>query len=146
MTVLPSFVRRWSSSKRFLRGGAGSSVLLRGSIRPCLGGARSLRGCRRFFSVLLFLGLRFVPFCRLWAAVLAVGLGAKLHGAGRAGASVCREACLEESSGDVGTARRFKRGYHGRLIFASAARKVVATVLRGQPCTRAIDSFLITSP
>ena len=110
-----------------------------------LAGARSLRGCWRFFYVLLCVpGLRFVPFCRLWAAVLAVARAPSC--AGRAGASVSPEACLEESSRHVGTAGRFKRGYHGRLIFASAARKVVATVLRGQPCTRAIDSFLITSP
>ena len=110
MMVLPSFVRLWSSYILFLRGGASSvgtaSMLL--VYVACGSVARGLRW--RFLNMSCRVpGLRFVPFCRLRAAVLAVVSSAKLRGVGRAGASVLREACLEESSRHGGTAGRFKR-------------------------------------
>ena len=73
-------------------------------------------------------GLRFVPFCRLRAADLAVVLAPKLLGAGWAGASVRSEACLEESSGHGWTARRFKRARSHFVVHLGGATFIRACI------------------
>ena len=78
-------------------------------------------------------GLRFVPFCRLRAAVLAVVLGrqtAPVRGAGRAGAPVRAEACLEQSSEHVWTAGRFKRARSHFVVHLGGATFIRACITR----------------
>ena len=67
------------------------------------------------------------------------------RGAGRAGASVCCEACLEESSGDVWTARRFKCDDSSHELSSSAAPLLRASVLRAEPCIALLEVLLITA-
>ena len=110
MMVLPSFVLLWSSSIRFLRGGAGSSVGTASIVYVACGTAwTGLRSPALLIYMVVCRGCLLHRLPRLWAAVLAVARAPKLLGAGCVPVSFGAEACLEQSSEHAGTAGWFKR-------------------------------------
>ena len=132
MMVLPSFVLLWSSSILFLRGGASCSVVLSMLFVPVACGSVARGLLWRFLNMSCCVpGLRFVPFCRLRAAVLAVVLGrqpAPVQGA--PAPPFCSEACLEESSRHGGTAGRFKCARSHFVVHLGGATFIRACITR----------------